>query len=146
MPRRKGEPEMSTRCTITVQDAIGSYTLYRHSDGYPESEHGVLASLASVLPLAWPLPRFEADEFAASIIAAWKKIPGGIRMVAAGRDLGVEYHYVIRPANVPGTLEVQVFSVDGDEDGNDVHTLCAVRATLSSKGVKVTGEKRKRAA
>jgi len=38
---------MSTRCHIIVEDpSSGDKTiLYRHSDGYPNGEHGVLASL-----------------------------------------------------------------------------------------------------
>lgn len=38
---------MSTRCHIIVEDpSYGDQTiLYRHSDGYPDGEHGVLASL-----------------------------------------------------------------------------------------------------
>lgn len=34
---------MSTRCHILVKDS--NVLIYRHSDGYPDSEHGVLALL-----------------------------------------------------------------------------------------------------
>jgi hypothetical protein len=82
---------MSTRCTVTVHENPGDATLppdrvgngeqcsiYRHSDGYPDGEHGVPATMRAALAYAWPLPRFEADDFAAAMVAAWKApgVPG----------------------------------------------------------------------
>jgi hypothetical protein len=69
---------MSTRaaCVVTVVEGNEHFSVYRHCDGYPEGDHGVMATLAKALPYAWPLPRFEARDFAAAIIAAWKQ-PGG---------------------------------------------------------------------
>lgn len=89
---------MSTRATIQVSDIDGEHTLYRHHDGYPDTEHGVLATLRQALPFAWPLPRFEADEFAAAIVAAWKSNtgPGGIRLVLDHDSIGgAEFQYNI---------------------------------------------------
>lgn len=67
---------MSTRSTITVRDRKDgneAYTIYRHSDGYPDTQHGVLKTLPQALAYAWPLPRYEAMDFAAAIVAAWKQ-------------------------------------------------------------------------
>lgn len=36
---------MSTRCVINFEDSYGKAKIYRHSDGYPESDVGVLADL-----------------------------------------------------------------------------------------------------
>ena len=102
---------MSTRCTITVRDERGgrdAFSLYRHSDGSPDTQHGVVATLSKALPLAWPMPRFEADDFAAAIVAAWKDSGGNIRLTS-GRDAhgDTEYHYEVFPAR--GAVMVQVY-------------------------------------
>ena len=68
---------MSTRSTISVKDEYNTFHIYRHSDGYPDGIHGVISTLQAVLPYAWPLPRFDAMDFAAAIIRAWKKEGGG---------------------------------------------------------------------
>ncbi len=44
-------------------------TVYKHSDGYPD---GAVCWITKALEHAWPLPRFEADEFAAAFVAANK--------------------------------------------------------------------------
>jgi hypothetical protein len=44
-------------------------TLYKHSDGYPD---GAVCWITKALEHARPLPRFEADEFAAAFVAANK--------------------------------------------------------------------------
>lgn len=119
---------MSTRCTITVRDRKGdneSFSVYRHQDGYPEY---VVPDLKQALSYAWPLPRFEADDFAAAIIAAFKKpgryaYPGvgypeqqggNIRM-SGGRDShgDTAFHYEIYSEKLsspwyPGTNRVCV--------------------------------------
>lgn len=88
---------MSTRCVITCIDSGSSFSVYRHGDGYPDSEHGVLATIAAAFPISWPRGRFEADEFAASLIAAWKDAPGNIRLTqGAGMHSDLEYAYEIR--------------------------------------------------
>src|SRR6266436_8888976 len=65
---------MSTRSNIIVEDQYGRVQVYRHYDGYPE---GVIPELIKSLEFAWPLPRFEADDFAAAIVRAWKDEGGG---------------------------------------------------------------------
>lgn len=102
---------MSTRCTVTVRDRKDgnhAFTIYRHSDGYPDTPHGVLATLKGALSYAFPLPRFEEDDFAAAIVAAWKtpgKMSGtycyqggDIRLMESRDSCGdSEYHYEIFP-------------------------------------------------
>lgn len=88
---------MSTRCAISCVDSTSIFSLYRHCDGYPDSEHGVLASIAAAFPISWPRGRFEANEFAASLIAAWKDAPGNIRLSpGAGAHGDIEFYYEIR--------------------------------------------------
>lgn len=69
---------MSTRSVITVKDVQDQgddqFHIYRHHDGYPTS---VLPDLFKALPFAWALPRFEAMDFTAAIIAGWKREGGG---------------------------------------------------------------------
>jgi hypothetical protein len=65
---------MSTRACYRFIDRPGDgaeiVTVYKHSDGYPE---GAVCWITRAIDFAWPLPRFEADEFAAAFIAANKK-------------------------------------------------------------------------
>lgn len=63
---------MSTRATITVSDETDSFDIYQHHDGYPEGPHGLVRHIAMAQRLAWDLPRFEAADFAAAIIAVLK--------------------------------------------------------------------------
>lgn len=44
-------------------------TVYKHSDGYPD---GAVCWITKSLEHAWPVPGFEADEFAAAFVAANK--------------------------------------------------------------------------
>lgn len=88
---------MGTRALYTFKDKSGEYHVYKHFDGYPT---GALGFIEAAKKFAWELPRFEADEFAASFIAANKDSGGGIHLTvgktweeAAPAD--IEYHYVI---------------------------------------------------
>jgi hypothetical protein len=51
-------------------DWPGIVTVYKHHDGYPS---GAAQAIEAALDFAWALPRFEADEFAASFVAAAKQ-------------------------------------------------------------------------
>ena len=62
-----------------------------------------MADLEKVLPFAWPLPRFEANDFAAAIVRAWKEEGGG-NIYIDGSPKGweqihfdTEWVYVIQP-------------------------------------------------
>jgi hypothetical protein len=47
----------------------GVITVYKHQDGYPR---GAAEAIERALPFAWPLPRYENDEFAAGFVAGNK--------------------------------------------------------------------------
>lgn len=66
---------MATRCNIIVKDKESKIQLYRHWDGYPEA---VVPELEQALQFAWPLPRFDARDFSAAIVRAWKQEGGNI--------------------------------------------------------------------
>lgn len=85
---------MSTRATYEFQDAYGSYTVYKHHDGYPK---GGLQWIAKAIPFAWDMPRFEADDFAAAFVAGNKHPIGGDVRLTKGKDAhgDTAYHYVV---------------------------------------------------
>lgn len=92
---------MSTRSNIIVEDDWSRIQLYRHYDGHPKV---VLEDLKQVVDrrLVWPFPRFEANEFAAGIVACWKTGDGNIRIDGNPSGWGelhgdIEYLYVIGP-------------------------------------------------
>ena len=102
---------MSTRCNIIIQDEMERIQLYRHSDGYPDTEYGVLETLKDALPLAWELPRMEASDFAAAIVAAWKNHGGNIYIdgIYRGKQhlhADIEYLYTIEPDKKAGKWKV----------------------------------------
>jgi hypothetical protein len=110
---------MSTRALYTFCDLRGEYHVYKHHDGYPS---GAAQWIAAALPYAWPLPRFEADEFAAAFVAGnktydSKPFPGGVRLTqgatwkdAASAD--IEYRYEITEKG--GDLHVAAYVVSCD--------------------------------
>jgi len=105
---------MSTRCTITVTDDQDTFHIYRHSDGYPEGEHGVLAGLDEARSKAWKAPRFEAMDVAAAIVATWKDGPGNIYLTREARLHGDRsYHYEVFAAS-NGQWLVKCFGCDDD--------------------------------
>ena len=89
---------MSTRGLYTFTDSEGdSFTVFKHWDNYPS---GAYNFIQKALTKAWDLPRFEADEFAASFIAANKKDGGGdLRLTNEATTnadvLGIEFIYTI---------------------------------------------------
>ena len=85
---------MGTRAIITFTDDNDKYHVYQHWDGDPET---VKANIQSALKLAWPLPRFEPDEFAAAYIAANKTSEGNIRVSNVGPEKygDLSYSYVV---------------------------------------------------
>jgi len=85
---------MSTRACYTFTDSQGEFHVYKHHDGYPYAggvhninsfgeayEGGALVWINNAKKFAWDLPRFEADEFAASFVAANKQVEGGCRLI-----------------------------------------------------------------
>jgi hypothetical protein len=66
--------------------------------------------IANALKLAWPLPRFEADEYAAAFVAANKQQAGDLRLTPGPEAHGdLEYAYEIRCQG--GGLHVRVCRV-----------------------------------
>tara|TARA_R100001443_G_scaffold108189_1_gene118446 strand:+ start:4718 stop:5140 length:423 start_codon:yes stop_codon:yes gene_type:complete len=97
---------MGTRAIYIFEDEHEEVHVYKHYDNYPQ---GAVHFIEDAKAYAWPLPRFEADEFAAAFVAANKNRKGGeVRLVNArfkDRDEMLEandwcdYHYVISKHN-----------------------------------------------
>ena len=103
---------MSTRAIYTFKDAHESHHVYIHHDGYPTYAHNYFAN-AIKSGLAWGLPRYEADEFAAAFVAANKTGSGGVRLAKTRRAAcDVEYGYLLTQAG-DGALWLTVSSVEG---------------------------------
>jgi hypothetical protein len=68
---------MGTRSTMLFIDQDSIVQIYRHWDGYPSS---ILPDLDKARKLAWGFPRFEADEFAAAVVATMKVGEGNVRI------------------------------------------------------------------
>lgn len=99
---------MGTRAIITFKDADQTIHVYKHWDGNPEN---ILELIDKSKALAWTLPRFEADEFAAAFVATAKTGSGDVRLLSgkAYPDMGQEYHYVVTLKI--GRLDVKVKEV-----------------------------------
>ena len=113
---------MSTNALIYIteaNDSIGEpdtvYAIYKHMDGYPQ---GVQPMIEEALTLAWPLPRFEADEFAASFVAANKTGSGDVRLVNPddARHTWFDFVYVIRHMEGSDKLNVTVGHSTGTDE------------------------------
>ena len=84
---------MSTRACYTFIDSDACFTVYVHCDGYPT---GAADKIAAALPLAWELPRFEADEFGAAFIAGNKSHGGNVRLTTDyNNHADIEYRYEV---------------------------------------------------
>jgi len=99
---------MSTRAVYTFIDTNKKYHVYKHHDGYPS---GALEFIARAQVHAWPLPRFEADEFACAFISANKSEAGGMYLTDTYESHGdLAYRYEIRRFNK--TLLIHVYSIN----------------------------------
>lgn len=87
---------MSTRAIYTFRDRDGEeHHVYKHSDGAPKRAVTFIA-MAFNSGLAFPLPRFEANEAAAAFVATHKTGPGDVRLCdRPERHPDIEYHYAI---------------------------------------------------
>ena len=89
---------MSTRATMTIADEHDSFDIYQHHDGYPDGPHGLVRYIAMAQRLAWDLPRFEAADFAAAIIAVLKDRGGSTYLTKdAEAHSDRAFHYRIEP-------------------------------------------------
>lgn len=111
---------MSTRAVYTFTDANKeTFHVYKHHDGYPS---GACEWIEAAKGRAWPLPRFEADEFGAAFVAANKPNDGypggGVRLMPCGdikklAPMDIAYWYDIKPKGQ--TLHVSCYSIDNWE-------------------------------
>jgi hypothetical protein len=104
---------MSTRAVYSVFEGNESpINIYIHSDGYPS---GALDHIKAAFPFAWPLPRFEGDEFAAALCAGNKDGSGNVKIFPSGPPIDVsasdiEYRYEIRCLD--NTLWIKCYSTN----------------------------------
>lgn len=101
---------MSTRSCITFKDEHDEFSVYRHCDGYPDGEHGVLAAIKKAAPYAWELPRFEAGDYAAAFIRATKERGGNV-YVTGGRDSHGDLAYAYTVTCKNGQISVKTAEV-----------------------------------
>lgn len=106
---------MATRCVIEFTEAgteVGSgFLVYQHWDGDPDTvENNVRGSL----PLAWPLPRYEPDEFAAAFVAANKCGTGNIRLLRGTQDIPGDIERYYRVYMMDNNLVMSCFAHDGN--------------------------------
>ena len=114
---------MSTRAIYTFYDSANEVHVYKHHDGYPYNgglhngeafEGGGLVWIKDAKGFAWDLPRFEADEFAASFVKANKSVGGGVRLI--GNQQPWEYasdcEYWYKITSEGEDVRVTVLSVD----------------------------------
>jgi hypothetical protein len=117
---------MSTRAIYTFSDEdTAPIHVYKHHDGYPyasynRGEAGGLLWIKKAKELAWELPRFEADEFAASFVAANKTESGGCRLITTEHPWeyasDAEYWYKIKLAVPALDVWVDVYEVDWSQN------------------------------
>ena len=98
---------MGTRAVYTFIDQDQCHSVYVHWDGYPR---WACRFIAKALSLAWPLPRFEADEFAAAFVAANKQQPGNVRLTS-GPDAHADLAYTYAVSCRDGQLHVCITAV-----------------------------------
>ena len=109
---------MSTRCQIGFYktDDAPLYKwdalIYRHSDGYPNTEHGVLATLMPILADFAEHRGLSDTEYAAAWVVA--KLKDDYLNIGISRELhgDIEYFYAVTP-NLLKVYEAQRDGGDG---------------------------------
>lgn len=100
---------MGTRAVITFSDEFGNYSVYQHWDGNPET---VIENIRTAKH-HWPMPRFEADEYAASYVATHKTSEGNIRLTKGPRAHGdLAYVYTVTRDKYANYLTVTYRSME----------------------------------
>ena len=132
---------MGTRAVYFFEDKNDKsyYGVYKHYDGYPQ---GAASHIEDAKSYAWPLPRWEADEFAAAFVAANKNPKGGeIRLLPQFEAVGIEmfmddYHwcdffYIISWDDYDKEMYVQIFESRFDpenyEESKHWHETASMR-------------------
>ena len=102
---------MSARAIYTFKGFGETHHVFKHYDGYLS---GAAVALDNARQLAWALPRYEPDEFAASFVSGNKHSPGSVRLAKSQTAFGdVEFAYVIEPDKaIPNLIRVTAYSVD----------------------------------
>ena len=102
---------MSTRAIYTFKGFGETHHVFKHHDGYLS---GAAKWLEAALTLAWGLPRYEPDEFAAAFVSGNKESAGGVRLAKSQTAFAdVEFAYVVEPdKKIPNLLKVTVYDVD----------------------------------
>lgn len=107
---------MSTRSTISVLDDRDTFNIYRHHDGYPQGEHGVVHDLRRATDFAWDTPRFQAADFSAAVVRAMKRSGGSVYLTSDADHHGDrDYHYDIRHADREIQLAIWDFTRRAEE-------------------------------
>jgi hypothetical protein len=100
---------MGTRAVYTfIDDTEDRHSVYKHWDGDPS---GACGFIAKALKQAWPLPRFEADEYAAAFVAANKQEAGDIRLTS-GPDAHCDLEYTYEISCPDGKLHIRINEVN----------------------------------
>ena len=113
---------------VTFKDEDGEYSVFKHFDGYPSE---LLKIIEEAKKYAWPLPRFEANEFSGAFVVAAKNetiravdkagygtdYGGGVRLVGQNEieNWDVDYHYLVECIN--GQLVVE-YMEETEKHGN----------------------------
>lgn len=103
---------MGTRGVYTFKEKGVTFHVYSHYDNYPTGGARKLQATINS-DKAWPLLRYEADEFAAGFIAANKDSSGNFRLQkgrASATD--VEFGYTIWPDPKTHQLMLEVSATD----------------------------------
>jgi hypothetical protein len=136
---------MSTRAVYTFKGFGETYHVYKHHDGYPS---GAARWLGNALGNAWPLPRYEPDEFAAAFVAANKSGPGGVRLMTSRMEArDVEYGYTVFPLEAKaqsafptlnvGTLMIEAVATDYWDGQNETQIFRGPLARFLANAVQI---------
>lgn len=148
---------MSTRCQVIVADEFGNFhdaAIYRHGDGYPDTENGVLATLLPACKAFRAARGFhQPDYLLAHILAAFlidhyktaDKSPVGEEFRYLGYGIegfdgkffhgDVEYIYVVRPDRVDVHKTNDKF---GDDSVLDNSELVQIKSYGAKRRAKVS--------
>ena len=116
---------MGTRAIYQFQDSDDECYVYKHYDNYPQ---GAVHFIEEAKSMAWPFPRYEADEFAAAFVAANKNKAGGeVRLIShhfkdedeiLNAHSWCDYHYIIHFDKSLKTLWVEIQESIYQKDGS----------------------------
>lgn len=96
---------MGTRTIYSFIDKDSAFHVYKHWDGDYENS---AFYIERALPYAWPLPRFEAEDFSAAFVAA-NKARGGGDVYLLNHDEKIWCLYKLEIYEVSGLLHIRAF-------------------------------------